>query len=230
MSPKRQKPTCIYCGIRPGATRDHVPPKALFATPRPDDLITVPCCEQCRVSQSCDDEYFVHALSMREGTAETPSARAAREAAVRSLMKPAKVGYARSLLRSRSEVEAYSTSGIYLGQRLSYNVDLGRLTNVISRTTCGLYFHEHGQRLPDSHRCQVYALAGFQTARQDIITILRRFWGHAISGRRRDFGDSVFTYWTRSIDGPEGATSWAFVVYGFVPFYAFTGPKVEGID
>ncbi len=168
---------------------------------------------------------------MREGTAETPSVRAAlREAAIRSLMKPTKVGFTRALLRSINEVEAYSTSGIYLGQRLSYNVDLNRLTNVISRTTCGLYSYEYGQRLPDSHRCQVYALAGFQTARQDIISIMRKFWAHAISGRRRDFGDSVFTYWTRSIDGPEGATSWAFLVYGFVPFYAFTGPKVEDID
>lgn len=167
---------------------------------------------------------------MREGTVETPSVRTARDAALRSLTKPAKVGFARALLRSVSEVETYSPAGIYLGQGLSYNVDLNRVTNVICRTTCGLYFHEYGQRLPDSHRCKVYALQGIQTARQDIISTMRRFWAHAISGRRRDFGDSVFTYWTRSIDGPEGATSWAFVVYGFVPFYAYTGPKLEDMD
>ena len=230
VSPKRPKPTCIYCGSRPETTRDHVPPKSLFAPPRPNNLITVPCCIECRDGQSRDDEYFVHMLAMREGTGETPSVRAARDAALRSLMKPAKIGFARSLLRSISEVEAYSTAGIYLGQRLSYNVDLDRFTNVIRRTTFGLFFHEYGQRLPTDHRCQVYALAGFQSARQDVTEIMRRFWGHAISGRRRDFGDSVFTYWTRPIDGPEGATSWAFVVYGFVPFYAFTGPKLEDMD
>jgi len=229
VSPKRPKPACVYCGIRPGTTRDHVPPKALFAPPRPD-LITVPCCIHCREGQSCDDEYFVHMLSLREGTAETPSVRKARHAALRSLMKPAKVGFARALFRSMNEVEAYSTSGIYLGQRLAVNVDLNRLTNVISRTTCGLYFHEYGQRLADNHRCKFYALSGFQTARRDIISEMRKLWAHAISGKRRDFEGSVFSYWTRPIDGPEGATSWAFLVYGFVPFYAFTGPKIEDID
>jgi hypothetical protein len=227
VSPKRPKPPCIYCGILPGKTRDHVPPKALFAHPRPNDLITVPCCTQCREGQSRDDEYFVHILSMREGTGESPSVRAARDAALRSLMKPAKAGFARSLLRSVSEVEAYSTSGIYLGQRLSYNVELNRLTNVIDRTTRGLYYHEYGQRLPDGHRCQVYALAGFHTPPKDIVAILRKLWRHAISGRRRDFGDDVFSYWTRPIDGPEGGTSWAYLVYGFVPFYAFTGPMPD---
>jgi hypothetical protein len=37
-------------------TRDHVPPTGLFPTPRPDNLITVPCCFSCNNQHSEFDE------------------------------------------------------------------------------------------------------------------------------------------------------------------------------
>lgn len=224
--PKRPKPPCIYCGVRPGTTRDHIPPKSLFAKPRPE-LLTVPCCPQCRDGQSLDDEYFVRMISLRDGTTDSPSARAARDSALRSITKPSKVRFSLALRRSISEVNAYSPAGIYLGQRLSYSVNLPRLCKVIERTTFGLYFHEYGHTLPDSHRSKVYAADGFETATPDIVATFQTLWEHALSGRKRSFGENIFTYWTQPIEGPEAATSWAFLIYGFVPFYAFTGPKPD---
>jgi hypothetical protein len=149
--------------------------------------------------------------SMREGTADTPSARAARDSALRSLTKPTKRGFSRALLRSINEVGVYSPSGIYLRQGLSYHVDLDRLCRVIERTTRGLYFHEYGGRLPEGHRCKTYAIDGFGAVGPKGITKLRELWAHAVSGTRRDFGQNV----------------WAFVVYEYVPFFAFTGPMAQ---
>jgi hypothetical protein len=137
------------------------------------------------------------------------------------------VRFSLALGRSITEIAAYSPAGIYLGQRLSYNVNLVRLCKVIERTTFGLYSHEYGHRLPDNHRCKVYAADGFEGAAPDIVATFRKLWEHALSGRRRSFGENVFTYWTLPIEGPEAATSWAFLIYGFVPFYAFTGPKAQ---
>lgn len=173
MSKSRRKQICTYCGERAGTTRDHIPPKGLFAKPRPN-LITVPCCELCRESQSLDDEYFVRMISMRSGTADNPSASAARDSALRSLTKPAKRRFANSLLGSAKDFAVYSPSGIYLGQSMSYDVDLKRLCNVIERTTCGLFSHEFGQRLPDGDRCKAYAIDGFDLAIPEVLGQLQK--------------------------------------------------------
>lgn len=226
MSGSGRNPICTYCGERTGTTRDHVPPKGLFAKPRPN-LVTVPCCEQCRESQSFDDEYFVRMISMKGGTADNPSANAARDSALRSLTKPAKRRFALALLRSTKDLAVYSPAGIYLGQKMSYDVDLKRLCNVIERTTYGLYLHEFEQRLPEDHRCKTYAVDGFGLVASEIVVQLQKLWAHAVSGEKRDFGENVFTYWFRKIDGPEGAILWSFLVYGSVAFLAFTGPKIN---
>jgi hypothetical protein len=51
---------CIYCGIRPGKTKDHVPPRCLFDFPLPHNTqrITVPCCEVCRRAGESDEALY----------------------------------------------------------------------------------------------------------------------------------------------------------------------------
>src|SRR6185437_12606539 len=94
---KRSKPTCIYCGEREGTTRDHIPPKGLLPTPRPE-LITVPCCETCRRGQSLDDEYFVRTIVMRRDVGDSPDAASALAAVHRSFTNPKKMGFTRALI------------------------------------------------------------------------------------------------------------------------------------
>jgi hypothetical protein len=222
----RTKPICVYCGERQGITRDHIPPKGLFSKPRPN-LVTVPCCVECQSGQSLDDEYFLHMISIRSDIAENSSARAARDSTHRSFAKPAKMRLTRALFRAIKSAAAYSPSGIYLGQRMAYDVDLERLCRVIERTTRGLYFHEFGHRMSDQDDCRTYGIDGFASAGPDIAAEVQKLWGYAISGKRRDFGEKVFTYWVQKIDGPEDSalTLWAFLIYGLVPFLAVTGRK-----
>ena len=49
---------CALCGNRRRITREHVPPKNLFLSPRPKDTITAPVCEPCNHGYHLDDEYF----------------------------------------------------------------------------------------------------------------------------------------------------------------------------
>lgn len=49
---------CALCGEDRSITREHVPPKNLFLSPRPRNTITVPVCERCNHSYHLDDEYF----------------------------------------------------------------------------------------------------------------------------------------------------------------------------
>jgi hypothetical protein len=166
-------------------------------------------------------------ISMKSGRADNPSACAARESAVRSLTKPTKHRFARALLRSTKDIAIYSPAGIYLGKRLSYDVDLNRLCNVMERTTCGLYFYEFGQQLPDGHKCKSYALEGFEFADPQATLNVQQLWRYAVSGDKRTFDENVFTYWVRKVDGPEDATLWGFLVYGSVAFLVWTGPEVS---
>lgn len=221
---KSLEPVCTYCGVQPGTTRDHVPPKSLFARPRPS-LVTVPCCEACRSTQSLDDEYFVQMLSMKSGLRETDSSRDARNAALRALSKPTKQRSTQALLRSVNNVSMHSLTGLYLGNRLAYDVDLERLCKVIERTVVGLHLEEFKIRLPAGHRCKAHALDGFEQAPLAAKSDVRTLWGHATSGQRRDLGVDVFTYWFREVQDSERATMWAFVVYGGVGFVAITAPS-----
>src|SRR5690349_12698566 len=79
---------CVYCAAMKHLTREHVPPKSLFAPPRPSDLITVPCCAVCNSSGSRDDEYLRLALCIRAETCDHPDAKAGFQALLRSLQNP----------------------------------------------------------------------------------------------------------------------------------------------
>jgi hypothetical protein len=63
---------CVYCGRRRQLTVDHVPPRNLFARPRPT-LITVPSCAPCNTGASLDDEYFYSRIVMHLGAARHPT-------------------------------------------------------------------------------------------------------------------------------------------------------------
>jgi hypothetical protein len=124
---------CIYCGrVRP-ITEDHVPPRNLFAKPRPGNLVKVPSCYQCHSENkqaALDDEYFRLTLTLREDTATHPEVKQILPTVLRSLARPDKVGFTKSLLKSIKKVNVRSRSGLYLGRKGAFDVNLARLDNV----------------------------------------------------------------------------------------------------
>jgi hypothetical protein len=120
MSRRKHRKTgeCVYCGRVGAITDDHIPPRNLFAKPRPSNLIKVPSCREChgenkQVSQ--DDEYFRLMLTLREDTADHPDVKKILPIVLKSLARPDKVGFAKSLLKNMKEVNVRTRSGLYLG-------------------------------------------------------------------------------------------------------------------
>lgn len=70
-----------------------------------------------------------------------------------------------------------------------------------------------------------YALDGFASERSEVNATIGRMLNHALSGKKRTFGNKVFTYWVQRVDGPAPIALWAFLVYGCVEFIAFTMPS-----
>ena len=51
---------CYLCRLPcdPHRYRDHIPPKGVFPSPLPSNLLTVPCCEPCNHKNHSNDELF----------------------------------------------------------------------------------------------------------------------------------------------------------------------------
>lgn len=49
---------CYLCGSTKNLTRDHIPPKNLFPSPKPTNLATVFCCKKCNEEYTLIDESF----------------------------------------------------------------------------------------------------------------------------------------------------------------------------
>lgn len=214
---------CVYCGAAAAETFDHVPPKNLFPRPRPSNLITVPCCEPCRKTQSKDDEYFRNMVIMRHDVAEVPAAGRILNTVHAALARPEARGLTTRIVRSVREVEIRTAAGLYLGQVASYTVDLRRLDAVVRRTLRGVYFHELGVRLlPETHETPVWGLAGLTNLDSENTAALQRLVEFSAGGAVRALGDRVCTYSWRAIDDAEDCSVWFFLFYGCVAFMGLT--------
>lgn len=136
---------CIYCGTAPDViTADHVPPRNLFPSPRPADLITVPACSPCNKSYEKDDEYFRFAM-----TAPTPltpgsaAERAWREGVIGGTLhrSPALKS---TIIRGLTQMEIFSPAGLYLGHMPTVQLNRGRVDRVATRIVRALHWRHYG--------------------------------------------------------------------------------------
>lgn len=219
---------CVYCGRKRLITKDHIPPKSIFSKPRPTNLITVPSCTEChgenkQVSQ--DDEYFRLALTIREDTGQHPDVKQILSTVLRSLARPDKLGFTRSLLHNIRPVNVFTPSGLFLGRKSAYDVNLARLDRVAERITKGLFFHERGYRLPDSYGVEAFSESGLQDMREvDKQALQATILQPLLSNTPKTIGNRVFTYWVASSDTDANITAWLLLFYEQVAFLCLTAP------
>jgi hypothetical protein len=137
---------CVYCGIAPGTTADHVPPKAFFPKPRPSNLTTVPACLTCNNAASRDEEYFLAALMFSEAGITATGKKLWDEKLRRMYAK--NLGLRRQMGKSMRPVELTTPAGIYLGRRLALGYNEQRLESIATKVVRGLYFLERGVPAP----------------------------------------------------------------------------------
>ena len=144
----REGRSCYLCG-KPATTQDHVPPKTLFPKPRPQTLITLPCCSRCNGAYSLDEEYFRNNISMLSNPAH---AWPIWKAAHRSLKRRPKL-YTDTMRR---------ISPLQIGDLVVplMRYEAKRTNRVLSKISLGLLFHHTHQRLANSVRHEAFPLEG----------------------------------------------------------------------
>jgi hypothetical protein len=224
MKNKRLK-ICVYCGSTAELTRDHIPPKALFPQPRPADLITVPSCRTCNGNASRDDEYLKVMGTLRDDLASDPNVQRLLPSVLRGLARPQALRLARSIVSTIREVEIKTTSGLYVGKGIGYDVDLSVLDRVMARTVKGLYFHHFGRPIPAEYDVAAFSFDGLRSVEQplrenitDTITALTSQQPHRV-------GDRIFLYWYQTPPGHEVVSAWLLLLYLRLPFLCIIGPK-----
>jgi len=212
---------CAYCGSTKNLTRDHVPPRALFVHPRPGNLITVPSCVRCNQALSKDDEYFRHMLCLNERMRNHPDAESHLDAIRRSWQNPSKTGFLRALLSGTGQVRLFSPSGLYLGRKSYYTVDLSRIESVIKRVVKGLFYHHRKSPLPSRYDVRVIMDDMMARYRNDPIFV--RTLNALIGDAPRTFGRNVFSYRVAFTPEDPCISAWLLQFYGAFIFLGMTG-------
>ena len=140
---------CAYCGKPTNETRDHVPAKRLFPSPRPSNLITVPAHHHCNNSFSQDEEYFVAALLTQACLSSDSANRVLEEFFPKFALKRRRESLARLLKKDLHDAELHSNAGIYLGNATVLELDTERVNRILAKIVMGLFYHEYGRICPE---------------------------------------------------------------------------------
>ena len=227
MAKKRnRRGECVYCGRIREITKDHIPPKALFGTPRPNNLISIPCCRDCNGDASKDDEYFKNALALRIDSYNHPDIQKILPSVIRSYKKDHKVGYRKSFFKTLRHVELRTPSGLYVGSTGAYNVEIERLDNVVLRIVLGLFYQVKGERLPDSYRPFTFSDWAFGNLAEPGKTDITNTLISPLSRKPRSIiGDNTFTYRFQFFDEDPNLSIWLLTFYEAIFYIGITLPK-----
>jgi hypothetical protein len=163
-------------------------------------------------------------IVMKEELEGLDSAKKVLESVHRSFEREEMKAFNMKLAKSVMDVEVRTASGLYVGVKPAYQVDLKRLDMVVSRTTRGLYWFFFGDRLRDNHVCSTYCLDGFRNADDATISQLKNWIQVAKSGDSKTYGDPVYKVWVaRSIESQQ-VTIWFHLLYDRVGFISLTHP------
>jgi hypothetical protein len=196
---------CVYCGTSDPETNDHIPPRGLFAKPRPSNLISVPCCFKCNNNSSNDDEYFRNTLALKKEAYEHPDVQRILPTIFRGLSNPKQIKFKNAFLNAIEEIEVKTKTGIYLGKKGFYHVDKNRLCNVAERIVKGLYWKDSGKAIPSDWTIKSYLIEESILSNKDAIEKIAKMFKDRAG---RQIGDGVFRYWIAKHDKNEGEVWW----------------------
>jgi hypothetical protein len=132
-------PPCIFCPTGAGTTADHIPPKSFFAQPRPGNLVTVPCCEPCRVRDQRHDETVRNlfaSLNVTEGHPDVMREIAGNRN--RAMQKQAHK--AERLLALTKSVKFVTPAGIYVGNAPAFDLNIPEVDAFLERVCRGVLY------------------------------------------------------------------------------------------
>lgn len=165
MKTKNEIQLCCYCGVRNATTKDHIPPKAIFNTPRPNDLITVPCCHECNNTASKFDEKFKTYLGMHVARAGGDAEKLFKEAVLPTAKHNNRLR--QTIFRTMYPVTVTTKSGIITGKGMAVPWDNEAHDFTIERITRGLFFHHFRKIIGNEVKIKTYFFKEPYTALND---------------------------------------------------------------
>ncbi len=126
-----------------------------------------------------------------------------------------------------SPIEIRTPQGLFLGRRLSYEVELQRIFKVVERMVTGLFYHEAGLRLRDDYDIIVHSDETVRDMPRDVQQDLHRDIILPLSHISPwVFGRNTFSYRFQFSNDNQHLSAWALTFFGNIPFIAVTGPQV----
>jgi hypothetical protein len=223
----RKAGECIYCGQTKSLTKDHIPPKNLFAKPRPSNLITVPCCRSCNESFQKDDEYFQMIMHTRMETGGHAELNKTKAKFIASLNRKERVRFKSSIINNMFTAELVTKSGLYAGTAPALLVDGARINRVGSRIVQGLFFHETRLRLPDTYEAVAFADPLSEDVNAGGVATMRDIVGFMLSKSAKVIGNNVFSYCFHFHEEDEYMSAWLMTFYEKMMFHGSTLPKED---
>lgn len=147
MSKKQNQKICVYCGLK-ATSKDHVPPKQMFPEPRPDNLETVPACTKCNNSSGKDEEYFLATFMFSEVGVSGAGKKLWQERLHRRYKED--LGLRRKIVQNLSPKDIYTPYGIFIGKRMTIELDMNRIYRTIRKIIKGLYYIEYREIMSDT--------------------------------------------------------------------------------
>lgn len=191
----------VICSRHKAIDSDHVPPKNIFLRPRPNNLVTVPACQNCNNNTSQIDEEFRAYLSLRVGIQSQESYDYWTKAALPTIQTNKRLK--RQIIGSTKQVDFYSLHGSYVGKAHLALWEAEKHDLIIEKTVKGLYWEHYNEILGSEIKLDIGWLIGLN---DEIKRIISQF-------HMKRIGDA-FTYaYHRANDEPL-VSAWLLEFYG----------------
>jgi hypothetical protein len=208
---KRKTEVCAYCIANVADTRDHVIPLCLFERPYPDNLITVPACQDCNVKKSLDDDFLRDYLTTDFAGNTNPTAERVFQQKVRRSVWRNSSELGRSVLGNSKEEPFYTKGGVYLGQVVTSPIDEKRIVGILGTVIRGLFRYHAKDHIPLHYPVEVFRIMPW-----DAESAWRSFAGFNLS-HCRTLGD-VFAGSCARVAEDVRSTFWLLAFYSRVHF------------
>lgn len=146
---------CALCGENEATTKDHIPPKGIYPTPRDSDINfnTIPACSECNNGAAVEDEEFKVLMGISTGEFhKNPDV--VVDWVARTIGHNKKI--AAQIFSTKQNVHAH-LRGPILEPAVAVTFDGEKYNKVISRIIRALYWVQQGRALGLNSKISVFA-------------------------------------------------------------------------
>lgn len=197
------KKLCAICGIRPGTTSDHIPPKGLYTRPYPINMHTVPACSKCNQGGATADEIVKIMIGLSTG-----DARGGQPLVIESMQKTLAKNkkLSRKVFRSARRT-FHHFNGPILRPAVAVRFDGKEYREVMTRIVRALYWVEKGSALGIAAKVKVDAFEQIDDA--VLVGLIQTVLN---STEPKHLNESTFVY--RVVFGESGNSIWGLMFFG----------------